>query len=61
MFVVIFNHNHNAESIALRKAFASVADTCLLDSGSNLTDDERTHFDECHPKSIIAPLNPAAF
>ena len=56
MFVVIFNHNQNAAAIALRTSFAAISDVRLLDSGSQLSAEERVAFDECHPNIYYGGL-----
>ena len=56
MLVVIVNHNHNAEAISLKRRFAALAPTRLLDSGSALAPDERAHFSECLPNVFYSGL-----
>lgn len=45
LLTVIVNHNCNASAIELKRRFSLICDTVLLDSGSDLTDEEAAWFD----------------
>lgn len=43
--MVIVNHNQNQSAIHLKSQFAPFCKTLLLDSGSSISEDEKSHFD----------------
>ncbi len=63
MLAVIANHNHNANAIALREGFRSVLgnDAILIDSGSDIAESERQHFDDCQKNIYYSGLLNCAF
>lgn len=47
--VIIFNHALNEEAIELKERFYGKIDVYLFDSGSEIKEEERPHFDEAFP------------
>jgi hypothetical protein len=60
MLLVIINHGQNQAAIALKAAFAPHTEVLAIDSGSNLSPDERSHFDLTLPNVYYCGLLNAA-
>ena len=48
VLVTVVNHQCNQQAITLKQGFAKLAETCLIDSGSELSEQEREAFDQVH-------------
>jgi hypothetical protein len=62
--IIIANHNHNTNAISLRNKFSSLLgseNVKSIDSGSQLTADERTQFDDCQENIFYSGLINRAF
>ena len=61
MLTAIVNHACNGNAIALRRGFAAWSPVVSIDSGSNLTTEERPWFDDCLPNVYYSGLVNRAF
>ncbi len=61
LLVIIINHNENENAIRLKKQFAGICDTILLDSGSEMKEEEKPFFDHVFGNIYYSGLLNEAF
>lgn len=61
VIVSIVNHNLNQNAIELKLGFKNFCETILIDSGSNITPDEKIQFDYLLPNVYYSGLMNKAF